>query len=332
MVEFFVSLNGDDHNDGSQQRPFGTIAHAATQLHSGDKLRLMTGTYYEHVVLENVGEQGGAPIVISSADGHRATIDAALRDFVADPAHAWEPVPPAGPVVAAALPGTETAPIQVVEYKSRAPLPQGTDRGSFTTTRASYTRLITYDMLRDLQAENQRFGKLPRDAAEPPGPMVLGADENSPFPRRPWVYMGPGLWQDARGFLHVRLSHTTLGLAGGEDYEGETDPRKVPLAVWGGDAFGQALTIRGCHNLRIQNLTIQHGAGETVLITNSTGVTLDHVVVNAGPNGLRSRCFFCLSLLSVNKTYLTRTRGVLYLSSRTNVLSIPRLGGAGGAD
>lgn len=42
--------------------------------------------------------------------------------------------------------------------------------------------------------------------------------------------------------------------------------------------------------------------------------------------------FFCLSLLSVNKTYLTRTRGVLYLSSRTNVLSIPRLGRAGGAD
>jgi hypothetical protein len=287
VTDFFVSPEGDDGNIGSEEHPFGTVGYGVTQLHPGDGLRLMTGTYYEQVRLEELGAEDGAPIVISAAEGHRATIDAARRDFVEHPAQAWEPVPPVGPVVAGALPGPETTPMQVVEYKSCEPLPQGMDRGAFTTTRPSYTRLITYGMVRDLQAENQRFGKLPPEAADPPGPMVLGADENSPFPRRPWVYMGPGLWQDKQRYLHVRLSHTTLGVPGGDDYEGEPDPRKVPLAIWGGDDFGQALAIRQCHNLRVRNITVRHGAPHTVLVANSSDVSLDHLTVNAGNYGIR---------------------------------------------
>ena len=289
MTELFVSPEGNDMNDGSEQHPFGTITYAATQLHPGDGLRLLTGIYYEHVLLEGLGERGGAPIVISPGVGHRATIDGALREFVDHPAQAWEPIPPVGPVVigTGALPGLETTPMQVTEYRSRIPMPQGTDRGAFASGRPSYTRLITYDHLRDLAAVNERFGKLPQAAQDPPGPMVLGADENSPFPRRPWVYMGPGLWQDGQGHLHVRLSHTTLRVPGGEDYTGETDPRKVSLAIWGGDQDGQTLAIRACHGIEVRNITIRHGAGETVLITKSTRVSLDHVIVNAGPYGVR---------------------------------------------
>jgi hypothetical protein len=55
MSEIFVSPAGDNHGDGTARHPYGTITFAATKLHPGDTLTLMTGTYYEHVQLEGVG-------------------------------------------------------------------------------------------------------------------------------------------------------------------------------------------------------------------------------------------------------------------------------------
>ena len=143
--------------------------------------------------------------------------------------------------------------------------------------------MITYDRPEDFRALNQRFGKLPEDAPGLPGPRV----KDGTYPRRPWVYMGPGLWQDERGRVHVRLSHTTLGVAGVEDYRGETDPRRLPIAIWrGGDEAPATLTIRRCFGIEIRSLTIQHGA-KSVVVTRSAGVALDHLVVNAGNYGIR---------------------------------------------
>ena len=93
MGEIFVSPTGNDlANDGSEQRPFATITRAATELRPGDRLSLTTGTYYENALLEGLGEPGAAPIVISPADGHRVTIDGAMRDFIEHPELAWAPV------------------------------------------------------------------------------------------------------------------------------------------------------------------------------------------------------------------------------------------------
>jgi hypothetical protein len=260
-----------------------TIAHAVTCLHPGDALRLLTGTYYEHVKLQGLGQPGGPSIVISAAAGHRATIDGAQRFFIDHPDKAWAPVPP----------GIEATPMQVVEYKSCSPLPHGADRGAFTTGRASFTKLISYDRQEDFLAVNQLFGKLPQGVEDPPGPMVSAGTRHADlFPRRPWVYMGPGLWQDEKGYLHIRLSHTTLGVPEGEDYTGETDPRQLPLAIWGGDDDEcpggnecPALEIRECHCIKVCNLTVQH-AREAVVVAKSTGVSLDHMIVNAGGYGV----------------------------------------------
>jgi hypothetical protein len=316
MSEIFVSPAGDDHGDGTAHHPYATITFAATKLHPGDTLTLMTGTYYEHVHLEGVGERGADPIVISAQRGHRVAIDGAYRKFIEDPARAWEPLPPIpttpGAALAAGLPGRlpgpgTMPPLVVQEYRSVDAFPFGTERGAFTVGgqlgRQSFTKLVTYDQHRDLVAVNERFGKLPPEMADPPGPMVQGGGpplENPPtleqrYPRRPWVYMGPGLWQEGRaekraGHLHVRLSHTTLDDPGVVNYAGETDPRELPLAIWGGPDDGPdkeppALEIRDCHGLRIHNITVQH-ARETVLVAHSNDISLDHLVVNAGGDGI----------------------------------------------
>jgi hypothetical protein len=288
--DLFVSPQGSDHPDGSRHRPFPSINAAVEHAHAGDTVWLLEGTYYERVRLDGLGDAAGDPLVIASVSGRRTTIiDGALRDFAERPHDMWEPMPPATPpVVTVRTSPTAPPPLPAGNvFRSTTPLPPGTDRGSFLTGRTTYTRLITYDMVRDLIATNEKFGKLPRTAEDPPGPMVWGADQRSPYPRRPWVYMGPGLWQESGGHLQVRLSHTTLVVPGGEDYQGETDPRKLPLAIWGGDEDGQTLAIRASHRITIRDVTLRHGAGETVMIASSSDIALDHVVVNAGPNGVR---------------------------------------------
>jgi parallel beta helix pectate lyase-like protein len=308
MSEFFVSPAGDNHGDGTSQHPYATITFAATKLHPGDVLTLMTGTYYEHVKLDGVGTEDADPITIAPQPGHRVAIDGARREFIEDPGHMWEPLPstPTTPGVApaaAGLPGPETTPpFAVQEFRSIAVLPHGTERGAFTVGgqlgRKSFTKLVTYDERRDLLALNERFGKLPRGLNFPPGPMIEGGapplatppTRKQRLPRRPWVYMGPGLWHDGQtagqsGHLHVRLSHTTLDDPGVVNYTGETDPRKLPLAIWGADTEGPALEIRNCHGLRIRNITVQH-ARQTVLVAQSGDISLDHLVVNAGGQGI----------------------------------------------
>jgi hypothetical protein len=294
MSEIFVSTTGNDiAGDGSEQRPFATVNRGARDLKPGDRLSLKTGTYYENVVLEGLGKLNAAHIVICPADGHRATIDGAIPGFIEDPEHAWAPVQPvvAQPGVAPATPGgPDVADLLGKEYMSNKICDPGTDRGAFAAGRPSYTRLMTYDKHEDFRAVNQRFGKLP-DGAGPPGPRVklrMNATKiQKAYPRRPWVYMGPGLWQDDQGRVHVRLSHTTNGIPEVEDYHGETDPRKLPLAIWGGgDDALPTVKISGCTGLEVRDLTIQHAA-RSVLVTGSTEVALSHLVVNSGNYGIR---------------------------------------------
>ena len=288
MSEIFVSTTGNDvTGDGSEARPFGTVTRGARELKPGDRLSLKTGTYYENVLIEGLGKPNAAHIVIGPADGHRATIDGAIPEFIEDPAHAWVEV----------LDDPAVADLPSKEYRSSNLHDPGTDRGAFAAGRPSYTRLMTHDRQEDFRAVNQRFGKLP-DGVDPLFPRVkLPVDAtkvDKAYPFRPWVYLGPGLWQrdpndeddpDDVGRVHVRLSHTSHGIPGVEDYAGETDPRRIPLAIW---AAGSKATVRisNCTGLEVRHLTIQHGA-RTVLVTGSTEVDLSHLVVNAGNYGIR---------------------------------------------
>jgi hypothetical protein len=288
MTKYFASPDGDDEAAGtSMQHPFKTVSRAVAGLVAGDELQLMQGTYFESVRISKRGTNGGPPILIRSVPGHTAIIDAARTDFLFHPSDSWEPGPPSsGPVIRSLLPGRpESHSFDVREYVSRKPLRPNTDAGAFASSRQSYTRLITHDHYRDLLADNQKFGKLPIECDELPGPLIKNYSDDC-FPRRPWVYMGPGLWQDDRGYLHIRLSHTTHGLPGVEDYTGPTDPREIPLAIWCRDELKPTLWVDDCDSVHIEHLDIRHGGGDTVKVSKSSDVRLDHLSIRCGPNGI----------------------------------------------
>ena len=97
--------------------------------------------------------------------------------------------------------------------------------------------------------------------------------------------MGPGLFQDEDGLIHIRLSHTTHGRPGVTDYTGERDPRKVPLAIW--TAPKPTLLVSDCNSVIIRNLSARFGGGRTIRLEASTDVQLDHLDVRAGPYGVQ---------------------------------------------
>lgn len=81
------------------------------------------------------------------------------------------------------------------------------NRGAFLD-RNPYTRLVTYSNLNDLRAANETFDRIGGDDPRP-GPEVTDQEGNPVGHRRPWVYMGPGLYfnHETRR-IHIRLAHT----------------------------------------------------------------------------------------------------------------------------
>src|SRR6185436_11869310 len=81
---------GDDKNAGTAQAPWKTLHHALRQLKPGDTLYLRGGVYHEKVSLGRSGT-AEAPITIASHPGELAIIDGGLREFLDEPAKAWQP-------------------------------------------------------------------------------------------------------------------------------------------------------------------------------------------------------------------------------------------------
>jgi Right handed beta helix region len=257
VTHWFVALGGDDDNSGlSPGDAFRHVAHGVDQLDTGDTLFIRDGVYTEHVTIERKTR-----VTIQSLPGEHAVIDGARDEFRAEPGQLWRPGDVEG------------------EFVTLAPYPVNTDRGAFLD-RDRHTRLITYSRLEDLQASNETFGPL-LPGQGPPGPTIVSTDE---FTKRPWVYMGPGLHQGGDGFIHVRLSHTHLGLPGVEDYDGPEEPGQLPLAIW--TAPDPTVTINRCQTLHLENVTVRFGGGRSILIASSNEVFLDHINVLAGPYGL----------------------------------------------
>lgn len=220
---FFVDpAKGADKNAGSQQAPWKTLAVAVTRLKPGDTLYLRGGTYYETVFIEIAGTVE-KPITIRGYPGELAILDAGFREFVEDPAHAWEPVPQ----------GADG------EYRSTKTYTYGGGFGNFADSMVPLHRYINFE---DLRSANEFWHQ---------GVAKRGDDPKG-------LYCGPGVRRDPEtGRIHVRLAHTQLPGLGANAYKGETDPRKVPLVVAGHE---RALEIRGGQHLRIQDLVIR-GAG-----------------------------------------------------------------------
>jgi len=270
-MEYFVSPDGAAENDGSAVSPWSLIK-GISMLEAGDVLYLRDGTYVGRVRLQGKRVTPTNPIVIRSYPGEHATIDGTIEDFRETPNDLWE------------------GPFAHGEYVSRDPYPYSESsgdraRGSFLE-RDPYTRLISYSRLEDLRADNQLFGPIATgDALD--GPTAVNPP-NPNLPRRPWVYMGPGLFHEGPdgenpGHIHIRLSPTDNNVPGFPDYPGPTDPRHLPLAIWTSDKA--ALRVENCASVYFQDLTVRYGT-TTVRVLTSADIRFDHVTVLAGQYGV----------------------------------------------
>lgn len=255
---FFVDeTKGDDAHDGSRDRPWRTITHAATKLRPGDTLVLRGGTYYEPASVSVAGTPD-RPITIRSHPGELAVVDAGLREFFDDPARGWEPCPG----------GAEG------EYWSTRAYPglRSTERehahvcGNFGD---SLVPLQAYRFRIDLQSANE-FWLVDKKGSPSKG-----------------IYSGPGVWYDlATERIHARLAHTTLAGLGEDHYRGETDPRKLPLVIAGG-VDRAALRLADCRHLRVQDLCVRGARSTTIDVANGEAVELDNVVAYGGQHPVR---------------------------------------------
>ncbi|MDP2949182.1 MAG: right-handed parallel beta-helix repeat-containing protein [Chloroflexota bacterium] len=71
---FYVASDGDDAAEGSAERPWRTIQHAADVAVAGDTVVVRQGTYQERVTLARSGEEG-KPITFRASPGEKVTLD-----------------------------------------------------------------------------------------------------------------------------------------------------------------------------------------------------------------------------------------------------------------
>jgi hypothetical protein len=297
MATYFVSPFGSAASPGTFEEPFGTIQQGIDHLMAaGDVLLVRAGNYAEDVRVAGKNGSESAPIVIRPYNREQVTIDGSepldvhgMRSgFRVAGNQEWEP--------ASGDPGAHQH-----EYVSCRTFPVNGDQdeirhGAFLD-RESHTRLITYSRLEDLRADNQTFGRLPLDHAMPgeqaldengdPQTVVRESDNTNthiPF-KRPWVYMGPGIFFDDTGRIHIRLSHTTNNIPGLADYDGGLDPRQVRLAI--SRLLPPPLLIDDCTFVHFEHLSFRFGGSHTIRIVKSNDILFDHVRVFAGNHGIR---------------------------------------------
>jgi hypothetical protein len=243
---------GADGNDGTEKTPWKTINHALKQLVPGDTLYLRGGSYAENVYCAVVGT-AEKPITIRSYPGEQAVIDGGFPEFRVDPAGAW----------VAHKGGAEG------EYRSAKAYRNIRDVvGLFSDSRIG---LQTYWHAGDLRADNELWIDDPEKKQ-----MVLP------------VYCGPGLWYDAEsGHIHCRLAHTHLESPTVPNYQGETDPRKLPLVI--APFASVPLFVDRAMYVRFLDLVIQGGGFNTVVLQTGVNLEFDNVTIFGGSYAIRSR-------------------------------------------
>ena len=245
-AHFVDAKKGNDASDGSEAKPWKTLAHAIAKLQPGDTLYLRGGTYYEHITVKLAGTEQ-KPITIRSYPGELAILDGGLREFAETPATAWEPVKGSA----------------VGEYRSAKAYPKlGTIvLGHFAD---SMIPLHGYRFGNDIRSTNLFWNLTGKIEEDPKG-----------------LYCGPGLWYDqAGGRIHCRLGHTEfMNLQAADQYRGETDPRKIPLCIAGA---GVPLTLSGAKWVKLQDLVVRGASRTTVQIENCEHIELDGVSIYGG--------------------------------------------------
>jgi len=72
--EFYVSVNGNDHNDGTSSKPYKTISAAARVAQPGDVITVHEGVYRERIKPPRGGESDTKRIVYQAAPGAKVEI------------------------------------------------------------------------------------------------------------------------------------------------------------------------------------------------------------------------------------------------------------------
>lgn len=98
-------------------------------------------------------------------------------------------------------------------------------------------------------------------------------------------YCGPGLYYDRKtGHIHVRLAHTHF--RNFDNYEGVTDPRKLPLVI--APFRSTPLWVDQCRHVKFQDLIIRGGGYETTKVTYGVDVEFDNVTIRGGTYCMRT--------------------------------------------
>ncbi len=254
-AKFVDAKNGDDANDGSEQKPWRTLGLAVTKLQPGDTLYLRGGVYYEHVRTTLIGT-AEQPITIRAYPGELVTLDGGLPEFQLDHAASWESDPDG---VAG-------------EYRSTKTYPdQGSTAGDLKIGAVglfvdSLLPLHGYWHHPDLQSDNPYW-------------TLGGGEKTKPDAH---VYCGPGLWYNPEtSRIHCRLAHTKLPGLGDNNYTGETDPRKIPLVVATYGA-GPVLQLQHSRYVRLQDLVIRGARSETLSLDGGANLELDGLTIYGG--------------------------------------------------
>ena len=264
------STRGDDAGLGTERAPWRSLTHATRQLQPGMTLYLRGGTYYEKVSLTRSGNQE-SPITIAAYPGELAILDGGLREFAESPETSWEPLAGGaeGECVSTKtylqlddrrvpnqfLPGS-WEPMWGIENERPLAL------GHFAD---SMVPLQGYRLAADLRSKNEFW--------------IGGKGEM----RDNGIYGGPGLWFNRdTGRIHIRLAHHQLAGLGARTYQGETDPRKLPLVIAVG--FGDdVLRISGVQHVRVQDLVLRGATGSPMIqIYGAQHIDLDGLTVFGG--------------------------------------------------
>ncbi|NUN92181.1 MAG: hypothetical protein HUU04_00195 [Verrucomicrobiae bacterium] len=251
-ARFVDAARGSDANDGSEKAPWKTINHALRQIAAGDTLYLRGGSYFENVYCAVAGAPE-KPIILRSFPGEVAIIDGGFPEFQNAPGKAWEPVNDG------------------VEGEYRSTVTYRNIRDVVGLFGDSNVGLQTYWYRMDMQATNELWIPNPKKFVEP-------------------MYCGPGLWYDKQtGRIHARLAHTKLELPESVGhklvhYQGETDPRKLPLVVAPVDSI--PLRVSQAMHVRFQDLVIRGGGYITVKLNFGVDIAFDRCTIYAGTYGI----------------------------------------------
>ena len=245
--------NGNDGNAGTQAAPLRTVQVAINRATPGTTVTLRGGVYFERLVIAARGT-AEKPFTLRSWPGETAVIDGRWSEFSQSPDKSWQPI------------GDGAS----GEFRSTKKYPNVREAiGAFGD---SMIGLNSYFHRSDLQATNELID-------------YDDWDQSKTTDIKP-LWCGPGLWYDAAsGHIHCRLSHTHL--PGLDNYNGETDPRKLPLIV--APFRSVPLLIDGAAHIRVQDLTIRGAGYDAVILDRAEHIEFDNVTIWCGSYGVRAR-------------------------------------------